>query len=130
MRTITPELSTLLQQMEQSLLLPEVRCNRQTLETILAEDFREITPAGLVRDRSSTIARVLSEHDGNTITMTDFCITILTIDHHGNNVAMTSYISTHSASSGKPVRRARRTSIWLHCNNTWRMRFHQATMLE
>jgi hypothetical protein len=130
MRTITSELSSLLQKLEQNLLSPEVRHNRKTLEAVLSEDFREIGASGRVYDRDAIIREIAKEPEGEVITMKDFVVAILTIDHHGNDVAMTSYISTRTSPDGTVIRRARRTSIWLHCNKAWRIRFHQATMLE
>jgi hypothetical protein len=129
MRSITPQLCSSLQQLEQRLLLPNIRRDARALEALLSEDFREIGASGNVYDRDAIIRLLSVEPDDDRIVMSDFAVTILTRDHRGNEVAMTSYISARTTADGVLKQRARRTSIWMHCDNTWRMRFHQATIL-
>lgn len=130
MQNITPELSSLLLRLEEHLLRPDIRSDARALEAILSDDFREVGAAGHVYDRDDIIRALTSEPYDDRIAITGFTVNIHTVDHRGNDVVMTSCLSTRSTPDGKRIRSARRTSVWMRCDDTWRMRFHQATMLD
>jgi hypothetical protein len=62
--------------------------------------------------------------------MSEFSATSLAREDNGSEVVMVNYITSRSNSGGQIIRRARRTSIWLHREGVWRVRFHQGTILS
>lgn len=130
MADIKPELAEKLRLLEQQLLSPHVRRDPRAIALLLTEDFLEIGASGRIFDRDSILRELVSETGDDIIAMSDFSATSLAREDNGSEVVMVNYITTRSDSRGTIVRRARRTSIWLHREEAWRVRFHQGTLLS
>lgn len=113
--------------LEQSLHRPEVRLSIQSLEALLAADFREIGASGKIYDRNTTISALLLETqpaDARLPFIKDFAASQLAED-----VVLVTYCSLSEASDDRPERTTLRSSIWVMMEGAWRMRFHQGTVI-
>lgn len=100
-------------ELEQRLLEPDVRVNRETLMALLHEDFREFGTSGRAYDRDSIIQALLAS-GGSSANAFDFNATHLSPD-----VVLLTY-RTDSPSL--------RTSIWSRASDgAWRLLHHQGT---
>ena len=113
----------LLPQLEQHLLKPEVRADRNAVSALLAEDFREFGVSGKVWSRSEILAQLAAESPVD-LQASDFKITMLS-----PSIALVTYRSTRSR-PGQPPRHALRSSIWQLQEGHWRILFHQGTLTQ
>ena len=105
--------ASLIRELEQRLLQPDVRASEAALGALLADDFVEFGSSGTVYDKRSIIAALLREEpDGAPRTMRDFAARRLTTD-----VILVTYRIVES--------RTLRSSIWRAADGRWQMVFHQ-----
>lgn len=98
------------------------RNDKQWLESVLHQDFREITRSGAMVDRQQTIAALMTETEGSGIGSGDFQLQIL-----GEKSVLLTY-KTHARNGTGDVRGALRSSIWTLTEGTgWQLIFHQGT---
>ena len=114
-------LSAHLQQLEEELLRPDVRCNTQRLAVLIADGFREFGTSGRVFDKTAILAELAGESPPE-LSLTDFACQELT-----PGVALVSYRShgTHA----NATQSALRSSIWIHRDGRWQTLFHQGTRI-
>lgn len=98
------------------------RTDRQWLERVLHQDFREITRSGTLVERQETINALTAETSVLPIASCGFHLQ--TVDHQ---CIILTYKTAIMSESG-PVRAALRSSCWV-CNPTigWQLLFHQGT---
>jgi hypothetical protein len=120
---MTSDLSSVLRELEEQLLVPAVRRDEAHLLTLIAEDLLEIGASGLVYDRTSVIAALLAQGP-RTSALSDFTARALSAD-----IALVAYrLDSRDDASG--VRSASlRSSLWRHEGGRWRLFFHQGTPL-
>lgn len=107
--------ASLIRELEERLLRPDVRASEAALGALLTDDFVEFGSSGTIYDKRSIIAALLREEpDGEPRTMRDFAIRRLAAD-----VVLVTYRIVES--------RTLRSSIWRAAGGRWQMIFHQGT---
>lgn len=109
--------------LEHAHLTPGARSARAAFEALLHESFTEIGASGRLYTRDDIIPLLLAEQTHPPRTITDFHARPI-----ANTVALTTYTLTRTDPDGTQ-HHSRRSSLWLHENNTWRLTFHQGTNL-
>ena len=109
-----------LRELEECLLLPDVRKSR-TLVDLLADEFVEFGSSGRVYNKADLVSTLQAESP-STQTTSDFKVTELSPE-----VALLTYrIHLHR----EPPVYTLRSSLWKLSGGRWRMVFHQATPTE
>lgn len=111
----------LLCNLEQRLLLPEVRHSPSELTKLLAEEFVEFGSTGRVYNLKSIIEELGKESNAQG-SITDFELVSLAPD-----VALVTYRAVFFEGDGEPEKHSLRSSIWKLAGDTWQMVFHQGT---
>lgn len=104
--------------LERMLLDPDVRHSASKLEVLLHQDFIEFGSSGLVYNRRMMIDMMVKEVPA-TVLIRDYEVGSLSAD-----TALVTYRSI-----GASGQEARRSSIWVHADGTWKVRFHQGTRI-
>jgi len=98
------------------------RTDREWLERVLHQGFREITRSGAMVGRQQTIASLIAETPGSGIESDDFQLQILS----EKSVLLTYKTWVRGATGNE--RGALRSSIWTLTEGTrWQLIFHQGT---
>ena len=103
---------------ERESLRPEVRASAAALDRLLDPDFREIGASGRLWTRAAAIEAVPTWEQAAPILDEDMEARRLAGD-----LVLLTYVSDHDG------RRARRSSLWRRSGGSWRMVFHQGTLL-
>jgi hypothetical protein len=90
------------------------------LAGLLADDFEEFGASGRRWDRAAVLG-MLERAPTTDVTIGAFTTTPL-----GEHVILVTFL-TASSSPGIATRHAWRSSLWVHRDGRWRLRFHQAT---
>jgi len=106
--------------LEESLLDPSVRQSPRRLASLIADDFLEFGASGRIFGKQDVLDAAESLPDVST-PLTDFHVTGL-----GENVALVTYRSV-TRDADDSMHSALRSSIWVHADGRWQMRFHQGT---
>jgi hypothetical protein len=106
-----------LEQLEESLWRTQTRFDRDHMETLLSEHFREFGRSGRVYNRAEILKLEPAPIDA---TLHD-----LTVRPLAPNVALITYISELRRDS--TTERSNRSSIWTRHENHWQLEFHQGT---
>jgi hypothetical protein len=99
----------------------EVRRNRQRMETLLHPDFVEFGRSGKRYTRADTLGEFGPTSVLPAVRSGNFGLAVL-----GEGIALMTYTSAHEDSDGKS-RHTLRSSVWVHTEVGWQMRFHQGT---
>ncbi|MES2615114.1 MAG: DUF4440 domain-containing protein [Bdellovibrionota bacterium] len=108
--------------LEQTLLEPSIRKSAIELNTLLADEFIEITSSGDILNKSQII-QALQNEQSVLYSLQDFRITLL-----ASNVVLANYLSARTEIS-RPDETiyALRSSIWKCVEEKWIIVFHQGT---
>jgi hypothetical protein len=109
-----------LRELEESLLQPAVRRDREHLSALLAEEFREFGSSGRVFSRSEILEELESEPE-RELTLKDFACEAV-----GAEVVLVTYTSVRVEAGAMPGE-ALRSSLWVRRAGRWQMLFHQGT---
>lgn len=115
-------LSELLIGLELCLHTKEVRSCRESLNELLADDFREIGASGQYFGKQAALKH-LPEEDGISIEASEFEVRELSHD-----IAHITYKSNLIGKGGNLIRTSHRTSVWKQNGTKWQMVFHQGTV--
>lgn len=107
-----------IQQLELSLLNPEIRQSRHTLDSLIADEFLEIGASGNVYNKND-ILNALPSEETNHYVMSQFDMLGLS-----DNIILVTYTLSERS------RRTKRASIWKLINNEWALIFHQGTIMQ
>jgi hypothetical protein len=112
---------------ELSLLHRDFSRDSETLEQMLAPDFREISPAGALVTRQDVIRWILNKHAADRWTLTDF-----RVEADSGSTVLLSYHARRSGPEHAGSKGARHCSLWrfnagLQC---WQLAFHQSTKVS
>jgi hypothetical protein len=110
-----------IRELEERLLLPEVRRSRETLEELLADDFTEFASDGTAYTKAQVIDALQSELPSHR-SLIDFRLVALAED-----VVLCTYRSTRRGHALREPVESLRSSIWKRRNDRWHMIFHQGT---
>ena len=103
-------------ELEWALWRAETRFDTDFMERTLAADFREFGRSGRVYERADTLAVTGVSIEAN---LRDFQLSLLADD-----IALLTYVSEVQHAT---LDLANRTSIWVHRDGRWQLRFHQGT---
>jgi hypothetical protein len=104
-------------ELELALLHPDVRRDRQWVEELLDEDFREIGASGRTWTRQEAAGMLAAEQNDEPIAVADMEALRLAGD-----VVLLTYVSDRAG------RRALRSAIWRRLDGRWRLLHHQGTL--
>jgi len=110
-----------LRNLETALHENETRHDQRRMETLLHPDFIEFGQSGKRYSR----ADILEFGQGEVLPLIrsdNFELVVL-----GSGAALLTYVSAHVDAGGNSHRHALRSSIWVHTQVGWQMRFHQGT---
>jgi hypothetical protein len=108
----------LIRQLEERLLLPEVRMSADQVGDLLSDDFMEFGASGRIYNKKQIIDLLQHEQGrGGQRSVKDFLARELAA-----NVVLVTYRIVES--------RTIRSSIWKLTNGGWQMEFHQGTRSE
>lgn len=109
-----------LRRLELMLLKPEVRCNRASVEELLAEDFLEFGSSGRVWRRAAVLEMLATE------TCTPPEVEDFTCRMVSEDVALVTYCSVRRDGDGARSD-VLRSSLWVRQQGKWKLQFHQGT---
>ncbi|MHB8303553.1 MAG: nuclear transport factor 2 family protein [Acidobacteriaceae bacterium] len=107
-----------LRQLEEQLLDPAIRRDRQSISRLLADEFREFGSSGRVFGKEDILAELASE-SSMPITLDDFQAEAVASD-----VFLATYRATRTATASVS---SLRSSLWVFRDARWQMLFHQGT---
>src|SRR3974390_2293911 len=116
------DVATQLRKLEESLLDPAVRRNRERLRTLLDAEFLEFGSAGRTWTRNTIIELLQLEQRFHPPEIEDFRCVLLSDD----TALLTYRTGRTDPDSGERVA-SLRSSLWTRKSGDWRMRFHQGT---
>ena len=112
-------LTTHLQSLEELLLSPATRADATQLATLLTDDFQEFGSSGRIYDKPTIISE-LRDESPRQLSLENFQAFPISAD-----IALVTYISTRISDGETSY--ALRSSIWVHQDGAWKIRFHQGT---
>lgn len=119
---MTQDLLSTITPLEVELHHPGVRCDSARLQQLLHADFHEVGRSGRPYDRS-TVLRFLSEQASPPpVVSSDFAVREL-----APGVALLTYRSAHRRPDGSLEHHTLRSSVWMHADGRWQLRYHQGT---
>jgi hypothetical protein len=107
--------------LEEELLKPEVRRDRNRVLALLSEDFEEFGASGRAWTRDE-IAGLLATESYTPPEIEDFRCRML-----APGVTLVTYRTIRRDAETGSAKAANRSSIWKHENGVWRVVFHQGT---
>jgi hypothetical protein len=110
----------IIRQLEESLLLPNVRCSVNLVSEILADDFVEFGSSGYIFNKKQVIEG-LQQEDSRYYSLFDFRTT-----HLCSDIILVTYCAVKKEISGQNAY-SLRSSVWKLVENRWQMIFHQGT---
>jgi hypothetical protein len=118
------ELYNKIYELETYLIKPEIRSSVETLNNLLADDFREFGSSGLIYNKQDILNRLPAETNKTEYIVSNFEIKILSED-----VVMTNF-KTEKAINDTEKFSSLRTSLWKKEKGEWKMFFHQGTLIK
>lgn len=109
-------------QLEEGLWREETRSDPGFLDGVLTEDFTDFCRFGNVYDRTHLIEAPASD------VQVEFPFEDFSVEMLAPTVALVTYVNTVTNAGDR--QRARRCSIWVDEDGSWRLRFVQATTLD
>jgi len=122
MKTISKEEQDKLQSLEEELWQERTRFDDARMREVMSEDFFEFGMSGRTYSLEECLAFEARPIKAK-IPLPDFKVRLLE-----DNVAQVTYNS--AVEFDGVVAHARRSSIWIHKNGSWRLKFHQGTPYE
>ena len=107
-----------LEKLEMEVLSPGARSDASRMDVLLRDDFIEFGSSGRVYEKPMLIEMISSELPAEVL-IRDFSLRELSSD-----TALVTYRSV-----GQSGQEARRSSVWIREDGTWRMAFHQGTRI-
>ena|SRR5262249_42324488 len=111
---------TMVRQLEERLLQPDVRRSAQAVAELLADEFIEFGSSGHVFTKQQIIAS-LQQESPTQLTLEEFRATAL-----AQGVVLVTYRSVRHGAEGRRAY-SLRSSIWRWNEGRWQMIFHQGT---
>lgn len=113
-----------IKELELSLLKPEVRSSRDTLDKLLADDFVEHGTSGNTYSKLDILERLPNSPGNTKYTMSDFSVEMLSED-----VAIAKF-KTEKIADGKDKVISQRISHWRKTNKGWQIFFHEGKRID
>ncbi len=110
-----------LRKLEEQLLQPAIRNNKQLVSSLLRNEFREYGSSGRIWNKEQILDTLRNETSA-CFSITDFDLTVLSPD-----AALVTYRAIRHGPSPKNDTASLRCSVWILRDNRWQMLFHQGT---
>lgn len=107
--------------LEEKLLQPEFRRNRESVSSLLADEFREIGSSGRLYNKQQALD-LLAGEPPSRVELADFQCAPLTPD-----IVLVNFRTTRPDGPPTPNAACLRTSIWVRREERWQLIFHQGT---
>ncbi len=121
-------IETLLRELEQSLLDPEVRRSTERMSALLADDFVEFSSSGVAYDKARLLEVLEDEAMAdNPITRSIVHFEVVAM---GADMALTRYRLVRQRSPADHPTQSLRSSVWRRTERGWQMIFHQGTFVS
>ena len=114
------DIARTIEELELSLLRPEVRASRETLDKLLADDFIEFGSSGNKYTKEDILERL-----PETLDKVEYAVSDFSVDVPSENVAVATF-KTERTTNGKDKVVSLRSSHWRKNNGQWQIFFHQA----
>ncbi|WP_270182172.1 nuclear transport factor 2 family protein [Alkalihalobacillus sp. CinArs1] len=111
------KIEVLITELENKLLLPQIRKSKKALDKLIADEFEEFGSSG-VRLSKADILKGLVEEQPSELIMTHSNVVKLSDD-----VILITYTLTRKESESRSLR----SSIWKQSRGAWQLFFHQGT---
>lgn len=118
------DLGVLLLELEQQLMNPIFRRNREQVSALLAEDFREFGSSGRVFSRAAILDQLASEEAYTAPAIEDFAVQRLSPE-----TALVTYRTLRASAVSSLPQVTLRGSLWVLRENRWQVLFHQGTKI-
>jgi len=112
-----------LRKLEEDLLQPEIRKNREAVAALLADDFYEFGSSGRVFSKPEIIQALQTEEPAQ-ISIADFRVRSLT-----TGIALVTYRAVKEGEAAQGIRTSLRSSVWVMRDEKWQMLFRQGTII-
>ena len=112
-----------LRKLEEDLLQPETRKDREAVAALLADDFYEFGSSGRVFSKPEIIQALQTEEPAQ-ISIADFRVRSLT-----TKIALVTYRSVKEGEAAQGIRTSLRSSVWVMRDEKWQMLFRQGTII-
>ena len=120
MKTLIP----LLLELEEKLLNPEIRKSVKEIDELLADEFIEFGSTGKIYNKQQVIESLTNELPAER-NIFDFNVVLLSVD---TALAMYKVISKNPQTN--EIKDSLRSSIWKKYDGSWKMLFHQGTIIK
>jgi hypothetical protein len=117
-------LAELLLQLEQQLMDPDFRKNREQVSVLLAKDFREFGSSGRVWTRDTTVNLLATETLPAVPEVEDFAVQRI-----GPETALATYRTVRVSAESAAPQASLRSSLWVLREGRWQVLFHQGTKI-
>lgn len=113
--------------LEELLLHQDFSLSPEALDAMLSEDFREVSPDGVISSRESVIDWLSNKDQAARWEFRNFEVQILT-----GGIAQATYHARQIAPQESVSKGALHCSIWQESNvgKTWQLLFHQSTRVK
>jgi len=111
-----------LRDLEQRMLLPEVRADPLQLAPLLHPNFVEVGASGEIYTRDEVLAEFDQSPPNYAVWAQDFEVHPVV-----EGVALLRYRTAHIGESGQLTRFVTRATLWQRNGGSWEARFHQGT---
>lgn len=108
-------------ELEIKLLDPQVRKDPASLLELLDESFIEVIPSGQIWNRAQIIEALLSDQSPDTYIASSFTSHLVS-----EEVVILTYTLGKDSGNHQSIR----SSLWKRVNNSWKMVFHQGTLIK
>lgn len=112
-----------LRKLEEDLLKPETRKDREAVAALLADDFYEFGSSGRIFSKPEIIQALQTEVPAQ-ISIADFRVRSLAA-----GIALITYRAVKQGEAGQEIRTSLRGSVWVIRDERWQMLFHQGTII-
>ncbi len=112
----------LLLKLEQQLMDPVFRRNREQVSALLAEDFREFGSSGRVWTKATILDYLAPEIPQPAPVVEDFAI-----QHLSPEIVLATYRVVRAQSDPNMPQVSLRSSLWTRSRDGWQILFHQGT---
>jgi len=118
-------ITAVIQNLEELLLSPEIRANKEKLDLLLADDFIEFGSSGNIFSKSSIIDSLINSSEDWNYQINEFSCKPLARD-----IFLVTYRLSIFSEGNIMLRKSLRSSIWRKKSQNWQIVFHQGTKVE
>jgi hypothetical protein len=116
-------IASIIKELELSLLNPEIRSSKGTLDKLLADDFVEFGTSGKKYTKADILERLPNTPERVEYKMSDF-----TVNTPSENIAIATF-KTERTTDEKDKVISQRSSHWRKTDKGWQIFFHEANQI-